>query len=144
VTEKFDIKGVLTGIAYTKEFHLVLQQVAANALSPVSLIAAVELGSLYSTNEIIQAACAAEEVGLSVRQGVGCFVLLSATVYGEIQRRSFFGRFMTKREPKLGTPGDRHLAMTNYVLQHLLREGDSALSNQFAERYGELLKASTK
>jgi hypothetical protein len=51
---------------------------------------------------------------------------------------------MTKREPKPGTPGHCHLAMTNHVLEYLLQEGDSALSNQFAERYSELLKASAK
>jgi hypothetical protein len=90
VTEKFDIKGVLAGIAYTKEFHSLLRQVGANALSASSFIAALEVESLYSTNEIIQGACAAEEVGMPVRHGVGCFVLLSAAVYGEGSAKNFF------------------------------------------------------
>lgn len=130
-------------VAYFTEFRQGLERVGANSLHSDPLIAAAEFASLYTPEEIISGAMAAKSVGLSVTQGVAAFVLISAAVYAERERSSsFLGRFISKRPPKPGTPGHRHVSMSNYVLDKLLEgvEPDPDFWSKFADKYAETLK----
>src|SRR5882672_10196864 len=105
------------GMEFANAFLALLREVASGApgaLHRDPLIAAVEFSSLYAGAEITSGICAAEDVGLSVQQGVACFVMLSATVDAEIQRRGgFVQRLKTKFPPRKGTRAYSHLAMFN-------------------------------
>src|SRR5438094_2739814 len=47
----------------------------------------MQFSSLYSPAEIVSGISAAEDAGLSVEQGVICFVMLSAAIEAELQKR---------------------------------------------------------
>src|SRR5262249_61343646 len=77
------------GTEFGGAFQKLLREVAANALGALHrdpLIAHTEFSSLYSPAEIVSGISAAEDAGLSVEQGVICFVMLSAAIEAELQK----------------------------------------------------------
>lgn len=110
-----------------------------NALDPNPLIAGLELASLYSPHELASAATAAQEAGLSPEEGVTYFIFLSATVAAD-KRRGFFQRLRNKFPPKSGSEEHRHIVMTNYAINFLLKGHlDETKSQVFADHYMQWL-----
>src|SRR5712671_1665252 len=59
-----------------------------------------------------------EEAGLSVEQGVICFVMLSAAIEAELQKRGgLLQRLKTKLTPRQGARAHTHTVMFNYVCE---------------------------
>jgi hypothetical protein len=98
-----------------------LREVAASApgaLHRDPVIASTEFSSLYSQAEIVSGISAAEDAGLSVEQGVICFVMLSAALEAELQkRRGLLQRLKTKLTPRQGARAHTHAVMFNYVCE---------------------------
>src|SRR6266702_2860112 len=126
------------GISYFREFQTTLREAAANALSPIPLVAAVELEELYSTTEIMSGAVTAELTGLSPQVGVGNFIVSRAAVQADRQRHSgFFQRLKVKQPPKQGSPEYKHWKMTIYARRVLLAGAEP--SQAFAAQYVQTL-----
>jgi TPR repeat protein len=108
-------------IAFVEAFQKLLQEVAANApkaLHRDPLIASTQFSSLYSPAEIVSGISAAEDAGLSVEQGVICFVMLSAAIEAELQKRSgLLQRLKTKLTPRQGARANAHSVMFNYLCE---------------------------
>ena len=136
MTDK-NVEAVRAAIQYQREFQAILEEVAANALNPDPLIVRAELFSLYSSEELASGINAADKAGLSAKEGVACFVLLSAAAHAEIQKRKgILHRLMTKFAPRAGTPEQRHVAMWNYAIGTLLGGyPDQTKAQQFADLY---------
>jgi hypothetical protein len=136
-------------IEFTEAFQNVLRDVAADALVP--LLGTVHGGllftSLYSPPEITSGMSAAEDAGLSVEEGVICFVMLCAAVGAELQKRGgFLHRLKAKLPPKQGTRAHAHLAIFNYVRErppggHI---PSPEVFDLFARRYNEYLAQHAK
>jgi TPR repeat protein len=108
-------------IAFARAFQKLLREVAANApgaLHRDPLIASAQFSSLYSPAEIVSGISAAEAAGLSVEQGVICFVMLSAATEAELQKRSgLLERLKTKLTPRQGARANTHSVMFNYLCE---------------------------
>jgi TPR repeat protein len=108
-------------IEFAEAFQKLLQEVAANAPGAQHrdpLIASAQFSSLYSPAEIVSAISAAEAAGLSVEQGVICFVMLSAAIEAELQKRSgLLQRLKTKLTPRQGARANAHSVMFNYLCE---------------------------
>jgi TPR repeat protein len=93
-------------IEFARAFQKLLREVAANApgaLNRDPVIASTEFSSLYSPAEIVSGISAAEDAGLSVEQGVICFVMLYAAIEAELQKRGgLLHRLRTKLTPRQG------------------------------------------
>src|SRR5262249_33839461 len=79
------------GIEFAGAFQKLLREVAASApgaLHRDPLGAGTELSSLYSQAEMVSGISAAEDAGLSVEQGVICFVMLSAAIEAALQKQA--------------------------------------------------------
>jgi TPR repeat protein len=116
-----DSKILREGIEFAEVFQKLLREVAANApgaLHSDPLIASTEFSSLYSAAEIVSGISAAEDAGLSVEQGVICFVMLSAAIEAELQKRGgLLQRLKTKLTPRQGARAHTHTVMFNYVCE---------------------------
>ena len=112
-------KMLRKGIQFAGSFRQLLREVAANApgaLHRDPLIASTEFSSLYSPAEIVSGISAAEDAGLSVEQGVICFVMLAAAIEAELQKRGgLLQRLKTKLRPRQGARTHAHSVMFNYV-----------------------------
>ena len=108
-------------IEFAGAFQKLLREVAANApgaLHRDPVIASTEFSSLYSPAEIVSGISAAEDTGLSVEQGVICFVMLSAAIEAELQKRGgLLQRLKTKLTPRQGARAHTHSVMFNYVCE---------------------------
>jgi hypothetical protein len=108
-------------IAFARAFQKLLREVAANApgaLHRDPLIASTQFSLLYSPAEIVSAISAAEAAGLSVEQGVICFVMLSAAIEAELQKRGgILQRLKTKLTPRQGARANTHSVMFNYLCE---------------------------
>ena len=108
-------------IEFAGAFQKLLREVAANApgaLQRDPLIASTEFSSLYSPVEVLSGISAAEEAGLSVEQGVICFVMLSAAIEAELQKRcGVLQRLKTKLRPRQRARAHTHSVMFNHVCE---------------------------
>jgi TPR repeat protein len=108
-------------IEFAGAFEKLLREVAANApgaLHRDPVIASTEFSSLYSPAEIVSGISAAEDAGLSVEQGVICFVMLSAAVEAELQKRGgFLYRLRTKLTPRQAARAHTHSIMFKNVCE---------------------------
>jgi TPR repeat protein len=109
------------GIEFAGAFQKLLREVAATApgaLDRDPVIANTEFSSLYSQAEIVSGISAAEDAGLSVEQGVICFVMLSAAMEAELQkRRGLLQRLKTRLTPRQEARAHTHSVMFNYVCE---------------------------
>ena len=109
------------GIEFAGAFQKLLREVAASApgalhRDPVS--ASTEFSSLYSQAEIVSGISAAEDAGLSVEQGVICFVMLSAAIEAALQKQAgLLQRLKMKLTPGQGARARTHSVMFNYVCE---------------------------
>src|SRR5215468_364194 len=107
------------GIEFAGAFQKLLREVAASApgalhRDPVS--ASTEFSSLYSQAEIVSGISAAEDAGLSVEQGVICFVMLSAAIEAALQKHGgLLQQLKNKLTPGQGARARTHSVMFNYV-----------------------------
>jgi TPR repeat protein len=117
-TQQYD-KMLREGTEFAGAFQKLLREVATNApgaLHSDPLIASTEFSSLYSPAEIVSGISAAEDAGLSVEQGVICFVMLSAAIEAELQKHGgILQRLKTKLTPRQGARAHTHTVMFNYV-----------------------------
>jgi len=108
-------------IEFARAFQKLLREVAANApgaLNRDPVIASTEFSSLYSPAEIVSGISAAEDAGLSVEQGVICFVMLYAAMEAELQKRGgLFHRLRTKLTPRQGARAHTHSIMFKNVCE---------------------------
>jgi hypothetical protein len=108
-------------IEFAGAFQKLLREVAANAIGALRrgpLIAITEFSSLYSPAEIVSGISAAENTGLSVEQGVICFVMLSAAIEAELHKRGgLLQRLKTKLTPRQGARAHTHSVMFKYVCE---------------------------
>jgi TPR repeat protein len=108
-------------IEFAGAFQKLLREVAENATGALRrgpLIAITEFSSLYSPAEIVSGISAAEGTGLSVEQGVICFVMLFAAIEAELQKRGgLLQRLKTKLTPRQGARAHTHSAMFKYVCE---------------------------
>jgi uncharacterized protein len=108
-------------IEFAGAFQKLLREVAANApgaLNRDPVIASTEFSSLYSLAEIVSGISAAEDAGLSVEQGVICFVMLYAAMEAELQKRGgLLHRLRTKLTPKQGARAHTHSIMFKNVCE---------------------------
>jgi Sel1 repeat len=109
------------GIEFAGAFQKLLREVAASApgaLHRDPVIASTEFSSLYSPAEIVSGISAAEDAGLSVEQGVICFVMLSAAIEAELQKHGgLLQRLKTKLTARQGARAHTHSMMFNYVCE---------------------------
>ena len=116
-----DGKMLREGTEFGGAFQKLLREVAANApgaLHRDPLIARTEFSSLYSPAEIVSGISAAEDAGLSVEQGVICFVMLSAAIEAELQKHGgILQRLKTKLTPRQGARAHTHSVLFNYVCE---------------------------
>lgn len=132
--------AVLATIDYYQIFDRLLESVAANAFDSDDLIAALEFSSLYMSDERVSAISAGLDADLSPEEAVAYFVLFSAAVAADRQRRGFFNRLRSKFPPRPGSPEYRHLAMTNCAINMLLNGHiNETKSRTFAEHYSQTL-----
>jgi hypothetical protein len=133
------------GIEFAGKFQKLLREIAENAPGTVHrdpFIASTEFSSLYLPAEIVSGISAAEDVGLSVEQGVICFVMLSAAIEAELRKRAgLLQRLKTKLTPRQGARAHAHSVMFNYVCErppggHIPR---LEVFYSFARRYNENL-----
>ena len=108
-------------IEFARAFQKLLREVAANApgaLNRDPVIASTEFSSLYSPAEIVSGISAAEDAGLSVEQGVICFVMLYAAMEAELQKRGgLLHRLRTKLTPRQGARAHTHSIMFKNVCE---------------------------
>jgi TPR repeat protein len=118
---QFDSKMLREGTEFAGAFQKLLREVAASApraLHCDPLIASTEFSSLYSPAEIASAISAAEGAGLSVEQGVICFVMLFSALEAELQKRGgILQRLKTILTPSQGARANTHSVMFNYVCE---------------------------
>jgi TPR repeat protein len=116
-----DTKMLREGTEFAGAFQKLLREVATNApgaLHSDPLIASTEFSSLYSPAEIVSGISAAEDAGLSVEQGVICFVMLSAAIEAELQKHGgILQRLKTKLTPRQGERAHTRSVMFNYVFE---------------------------
>jgi hypothetical protein len=116
-----DNKMLAEGIEFAEAFQKLLREVVANAPGAMHrdpLLASTKFSSLYSPAEIISGISAAEDAGLSVEQGVICFVMLFAALEAELQKRGgLLQRLRTKLTPRQGARAHTHSVMFNYVCE---------------------------
>jgi hypothetical protein len=116
-----DSKMLREGSEFAGAFKKLLQEVAANApgaLHHDPLIASTEFSSLYSPAEIVSAISAAEHAGLSVEQGVICFVMLSAAIEAELQKHGgILQRLKTKLTWRQEARAHAHSVVFDYVCE---------------------------
>src|SRR5262249_30954338 len=109
------------GVEFAGAFQKLLREVAASApgaLHRDPLIASTELSWLYSQAEIVSGISAAEDAGLSVEQGVICFVMLSAAIEAALQKHGgLLQGLKTKLTPRQGARAHTHSVMFNYVCE---------------------------
>jgi len=114
-----DGKMLREGTEFGGAFQKLLREVAANALGALHrdpLIAHTEFSSLYSPAEIVSGISAAEDAGLSVEQGVICFVMLSAAIEAELQKHGgILQRLKAKLTPRQGARARTHSVVFNYL-----------------------------
>src|SRR5262249_31551008 len=92
-------------VEFAAAFQKLLREVVANA----STVAIAEFSSLYSPAEIVSGISAADDIGLSVEQGVICFVMLSAAIEAELHKRGgLLARLKTKLTPRQGARAHTH------------------------------------
>jgi TPR repeat protein len=119
--QHLDCKMPREGTEFAGAFQKLLQEVAENALGAPHrdpLIASTEFSSLYSLAEIVSGISAAEDAGLSVEQGVICFVMLSAAIEAELQKHGgILHRLKTKLTPRQRTRAHTHSVMFNYLCE---------------------------
>jgi TPR repeat protein len=97
-----DGKMLREGAEFAGAFQKLLREVAANAPG-------AEFSSLYSPAEIVSGISVAQDAGLSVEQGVICFVMLSAAIEAELQKHSgILQRLKTKLTPREGARAHTH------------------------------------
>jgi len=115
------LNSKMLSVEFAAAFQNLLRDVTANApgaLHRDPLIASMEFSSLYSPAEIISGVSAAEDAGLSVEQGVICFVMLSAAIEAELQKSGgLLQRLKAKLTPRQGARARTHSAMFNYVCE---------------------------
>jgi len=108
-------------IEFARAFQKLLREVAANApgaLNRDPVIASTEFSSLYSPAEIVSGISAAEDAGLSVEQGVICFVMLYAAMEAELQKRGgLLHQLRTKLTPRQGARTHTHSIMFKNVCE---------------------------
>jgi TPR repeat protein len=118
---QFDSNMLQEGTEFAGAFQKLLREVAANApgaLQSDPLIADTEFSSLYSPAEIVSGISAAEGAGLSVEQGVVCFVMLSAAIEAELQKQGgILQRLNTKLTSRQRARAQTHSAVFNYVCE---------------------------
>jgi len=116
-----DTKMLREGTEFAGAFQKLLREVATKApgaLHSDPLIASTEFSSLYSPAEIVSGISAAEDAGLSVEQGVICFVMLSAAIEAELQKHGgILQRLKTKLTPRQGALAHTRSVMFNYVCE---------------------------
>jgi Sel1 repeat len=115
-----DSKILREGAEFAGAFQKLLREVAnaPGALHSDPLIADTEFSSLYSPAEIASAISAAEDAGLSVEQGVVCFVMLSAAIEAELQKHGgILQRLNTKLTPRQRARAHTHSVVFNYVCE---------------------------
>ena len=113
--------GLRGDIEFAGAFQKLLREVAANApgaLNRDPVIASTEFSSLYSLAEIVSGISAAEDAGLSVEQGVICFVMLYAAMEAELRKRGgLLHRLRTKLTPRQGARAHTHSIMFKNVCE---------------------------
>jgi hypothetical protein len=143
------LEGAQKSIDYFRVFRSMLEDVAADALVPLYRPghAGLIFTAVYSPAEIVSGISAAEDAGLSVEEGVICFVMLSAACEAELQKRGgLLQRLKAKLPPRQGTRAHTHLAMFNYVRErppggHI---PSPEVFDLFARRYNEYLAQHAK
>jgi TPR repeat protein len=131
-------------VEFAAAFQKLLREVVDNASGTVAI---AEFSSLYSPAEIVSGISAAEDTGLSVEQGVICFVMLSAAIEAELHKRGgLLARLKTKLTPRQGARAHTHSVLFKYVCE---RPPGGHMPNMeafqlFAKRYSENLTHNAK